>query len=186
MRFIPTALPEVILIEPVVFSDSRGFFMETYSRQLFARHGIAVEFVQHNHSHSIKDTLRGLHYQVGHPQAKLVRVLLGAVYDVVVDIRRGAPTFGQWIGVELSAENRKQLFVPIGFAHGFCVTSPEADVTYACGDYYYPPGERGLIWNDPDLKITWPTDAPLLSPKDRKNLLFRDLPADLTCQKDAL
>ncbi len=185
MRFIPTALPDVILIEPTVFSDSRGFFMETYSRKLFARHGIDLEFVQHNHSHSIQNTLRGLHYQVGQPQAKLVRVLQGAVFDVAVDIRQGSPTFGQWVGVELSAENRKQLFVPVGFAHGFCVTSPRADVIYACGDYYYPQGERGLIWNDPDLRIAWPTRTPLLSPKDQQNPSFRDLPADFTYTKAA-
>lgn len=186
MRFIPTILPEVILIEPTVFSDNRGFFMETYSRKVFAKHGIDIEFVQHNHSQSVKNTLRGLHYQIGQPQAKLVRVLHGTIFDVAVDIRYGSPTFGHWVGVELSEENRKQLFVPVGFAHGFCVTSPRADVTYACGDYYYPQGERGLIWDDPDLNITWPTKTPLLSSKDRENPPFRDLPKDFTYTKATL
>ncbi|MCA1808133.1 MAG: dTDP-4-dehydrorhamnose 3,5-epimerase [Kiritimatiellia bacterium] len=180
MQFTPTALPEVILIEPRVFGDDRGFFMETYSRRVFAENGIDLEFVQYNHSHSSRDTLRGLHYQVEHPQAKLVRAVLGTVYDVVVDIRHGSPTFGRWIGVELSATNRRMLFVPVGFAHGFCVISATADVIYACSDYYHPAGERGLIWNDPDLNISWPTPAPLLSPKDQRNLQLKDLPADFT------
>lgn len=160
--------------------------METYSRQIFAQNGIALEFVQHNHSHSIRRTLRGLHYQVGKPQAKLVRVLQGAVYDVAVDIRQGSPNYGKWVAVELSSENRCQLYVPVGFAHGFCVISEKADVTYACGDYYHPEGERGIIWNDPDLNIAWPTNEPILSDKDQKNILFRNLTPDFVYQKGKL
>lgn len=178
MRFSPTAIKDVLVIEPKVFEDSRGFFMETYRRDAFAAQGINADFVQINHSQSVRHTLRGLHYQIGHPQGKLVRVLRGAVLDVVVDIRFGSPTFGRWIAEMLSAANRKQLYVPVGFAHGFCVLSDEAEFLYYCTDYYYPQGERGIIWNDPDLAVTWPTSNPLLSEKDNCNGRFRDIARD--------
>lgn len=178
MNFIPTKLKEVILIEPRVFSDPRGFFMETYNRQLFVEHGITDEFVQMNHSKSAKNTLRGMHYQTGKPQSKLVRVVKGAVFDVVADIRHGSPTFGEWIGEELSAANKKMLYVPIGFAHGFCALTDDVEFVYLCGNYYYPQGERGIIWNDPDLAIDWPVKQPLLSDKDRRNSRLKDLEKD--------
>ncbi len=178
MQFKPTAIPEVIVIESKVFEDQRGFFMETYRRELFAANGIDVDFVQVNHSQSVCNTLRGLHYQVGQPQGKLVRVLRGEVFDVAVDIRWGSPTFGRWISEVLSSANRKQLYVPVGFAHGFCVLSEEAEFLYSCTDYYHPQGERGIIWNDADLAIPWPVKEPLLSDKDRRNTCFRDLARD--------
>ncbi len=169
MRFTPTLIPGAWIIEPVVREDPRGFFMETYRRSLFAEHGIRDEFVQINHSQSVRHTLRGLHYQVGRPQAKLVRAVRGAVFDVVVDIRAGSPAYGRWFSVELSAKNRKQVFAPAGCAHGFCVLSGEAEFLYFCSDYYHPEGERGVIWNDPGLAIPWPTQTPLLSDKDRRH-----------------
>ncbi|MFH1477159.1 MAG: dTDP-4-dehydrorhamnose 3,5-epimerase [Verrucomicrobiota bacterium] len=178
MQFTPTAIKDVLVITTKVFKDPRGFFMETYRRDACAAQGINADFVQINHSQSVRNTLRGLHYQVGHPQGKLVRVLRGEVFDVVVDIRFGSPTFGRWIGEVLSAQNKKQLFVPIGCAHGFCVLSDEAEFLYYCTDYYYPPGEKGIIWNDPDLNIPWPTLEPLLSEKDRRNPCFRDIARD--------
>ncbi|MBI2439757.1 MAG: dTDP-4-dehydrorhamnose 3,5-epimerase [Lentisphaerae bacterium] len=178
MRFIPTAIKDVLVIEPKVFEDARGFFMESYRRDAFAAQGLQADFVQINHSESIRHVLRGLHYQVGHPQTKLVRVLRGEVFDVVVDIRWGSPTFGRWVSETLSAQNRKQLYVPVGFAHGFCVLSAEAEFLYYCTDYYYPPGEKGIIWNDPDLAIPWPAAKPLLSEKDRRNPYFRDIERD--------
>ncbi len=172
MKFIPTNIPDVILIEPKIFGDERGYFMETYKYQPFAEHGIDHDFVQDNMSSSVKGTLRGLHYQLDpHAQGKLVRVLKGAVYDVAVDIRQGSPTFGQWVGVELSAENKLSLWVPPGFAHGFYVTSDIAEFTYKCTDVYTPEAERGIIWNDPDIGIKWPLvdDALKLSEKDQQN-----------------
>ncbi len=180
MKFTPTAIKDVLVIEPKVFEDPRGFFMETYRRDAFAAQGINADFVQINHSQSIRNTLRGLHYQIGHPQGKLVRVLRGEVFDVVVDIRFGSPTFGHWISEVLSARNKKQLFVPIGFAHGFCVLSDEAEFLYYCTDYYHPQGEKGIIWNDPDLAIPWPTLEPLLSEKDQRNPHFRDIARDFS------
>jgi dTDP-4-dehydrorhamnose 3,5-epimerase len=180
MIFTPTAIREVVVIEPRVFEDRRGFFMETWRRDVFAEHGISADFVQINHSQSVRHTLRGLHYQVGRPQGKLVRVLRGEVFDVVVDIRSGSPTYGRWISEVLSARNKKQLFVPVGFAHGFCVISEEAEFLYYCTDYYHPQGERGIIWNDPDLAIPWPARAPLLSEKDRRNPRFRDIARDFS------
>ncbi len=180
MRFTPTAIPDVLLIEPKVFEDPRGFFMETYRKDAFAEHGINVDFVQSNHSQSVRHTLRGLHYQVGHPQGKLVRVLRGEVLDVVVDIRFGSPTFGRWISEVLSAGNKKQLYAPTGCAHGFCVLSEAAEFLYYCTDYYYPHGEKGIIWNDPDLAIPWPTTQPILSAKDQRNPRFRDIGRDFT------
>jgi len=180
MNIRSTALPGVFLIEPKVFEDPRGFFMETYRRDLFAAHGIMDDFVQTNHSCSVRHTLRGLHYQVGRPQGKLVRAVRGEVFDVVVDVRRGSPTYGRWISETLSAENKKMLYAPVGCAHAFCVTSDVAEFLYACTDYYHPEGERGIIWNDPDLAIPWPTHTPLLSDKDRRLPAFRDLEPDFT------
>jgi len=169
MKFIPTKFPDVILIEPRVFGDSRGFFMETYQAQLFAESGIQASFVQDNHSGSQQGILRGLHYQICQAQGKLVRVIAGSVYDVVVDLRRNSPTFGQWMGTELSAENKRQLWIPAGYAHGFYVTSTWAEFTYKVTDYYAPQYERSLLWNDPQLGIEWPLvdgQPPLLSTKD--------------------
>lgn len=178
MKFTPLAIPEVVLIEPRVCGDARGFFMETYTRRAFAEHGITADFVQCNHSCSVRHTLRGLHYQVGQPQGKLVRAVRGEVFDVVVDIRFDSPTFGRWVGEILSAENKKQLYVPVGFAHGFCVLSDAAEFLYSCTDYYFPQGERGIIWNDPQLAIAWPVQEPLLSEKDRRNVKFNEIARD--------
>ena len=183
VKFTPLAIPDVISITPELYEDDRGFFMETYNRKVFAEHGIDVEFVQFNHSMSVRNTLRGLHYQVGKPQAKLVRVIRGEVYDVVVDIRFGSPTYGKWLSETLSDTNKKQIYVPIGFAHGFCVVSKEAEFIYACTGAYYPEGERGILWNDPDLAITWPVHDPLLSEKDKQNKAFSSITHDFIYKK---
>ncbi len=175
MRVIPTRLPEVKIIEPRVFPDERGFFFESYNQRALAAEGISDVFVQDNHSRSTRGTLRGLHYQVNPGQVKLVRAVVGAVWDVAVDVRCGSPTFGQWVGVELSAENMRQLYVPIGFAHGFCVLSDVAEFLYKVTTFYSPPDERGIIWDDPDLAIPWPVETPLLSPKDRQHPRLRDI-----------
>lgn len=169
------AIPEVKLIEPKVFSDDRGFFMESYNRA--AMKGILgdVEFVQDNHSHSLYNVLRGLHYQVEHPQGKLVRVVSGAIFDVAVDIRKSSKTFGQWVGYTLSADNKEMLWVPPGFAHGFLVLSPEANVLYKTTDYYHPASEHCIRWNDPTLAIAWPLDGtPRLSAKDSAGKLLNE------------
>lgn len=176
MQVIETALPGVLIIEPRVFEDRRGFFFESYNAREFAKHGITDLFVQDNHSHSRRGTLRGLHYQAPPGQAKLVRVVAGAVYDVAVDIRWGSPTFGQHIGVILSAENKRQLYIPVGFAHGFCVLSETADFVYKVTSYYDPPSERGIRWDDPDLNIPWPIQNPILSDRDAQLPFFRDIP----------
>jgi len=160
-------IPGVLLIEPVLFRDQRGHFCETFHAQRYTEAGLTERFVQDNFSHSIRGTLRGLHYQEPHAQGKLVMVVAGVVYDVVADIRRGSPTFGKWQGFELSSAGYRQLFVPPGCAHGFCVTSEQASVLYKCTDFYSPKDERGIIWNDPALAISWPVAAPLLSPKDQ-------------------
>lgn len=169
MKRIDTDLPGVCIIEPTVFGDHRGFFMESYNQRTFAELGIHHAFVQDNHSRSYKGVLRGLHYQLNQPQAKLVRVTVGEVYDVAVDVRRGSPTFGKWVGVTLSAENKRMFFVPEGYAHGFYVISDHAEFMYKCSDFYAPAEERGVIWNDPDLAIDWPlnVDEPILSEKDQ-------------------
>ena len=167
MRTIPTELPEVIVVEPTVFQDARGFFLETYHAERYRAHGIAAAFVQDNHSRSVARTIRGLHLQVGRPQAKLIRVIHGTIWDVAVDVRRGSATFGRWVGVELSAENHRQCFIPAGFAHGFCVLSEAAEIVYKCSDFYDPASEVGIVWNDPTLAIAWPIDEPLLSERDR-------------------
>ena len=167
MKVIPTAIPEVLLLEPAVFGDQRGFFMETWQRRKFAEAGIDFDFVQDNHSRSVRGTLRGLHYQICQSQGKLVRVTQGEVFDVAVDLRQSSPTFGQWIGERLSADNKRMLWVPPGFAHGFYVTSDTAEFQYKCTDYYAPECERSIHWNDPQLAIAWPTmDPPIVSDKD--------------------
>lgn len=169
MNVIPTRLPEVVIVEPTIHRDARGFFAETYHARRYAEQGIAAAFVQDNHSRSTRGTLRGLHWQIDSPQGKLVRVLAGEIFDVAVDIRPGSPTFAAWVGVALSAENFRQVYVPPGFAHGFCVVSEIAEVEYKCTDFYAPAAERGLIWNDPDVGIEWPVTDPILSPRDQKH-----------------
>jgi len=167
VKVLETPLAGVLLIEPRVFRDARGFVFESYHAQRYYEAGITISFVQDNHSLSKAPTLRGLHYQLDHPQAKLVRVVRGTIWDVAVDIRRGSPTFGKWVGVELSAENARQIFIPGGFAHGFCVRKGEAEVEYKCNDYYAPKDQRGIAWNDPTLAIQWPIRDPLVSDQDR-------------------
>lgn len=169
MKFSPTSIPGVVIVTPRVFRDERGFFLETYHRQKYAEGGIAAEFVQDNHSRSTKGTVRGLHLQLRQTQGKLVRVIEGRVFDVAVDVRVGSPHFGQWVGVWLSADDFRQVYIPPGFAHGFCVTSEVAQIEYKCTDFYDPASELSLQWNDPDLGIGWPIDAAgplILSPKD--------------------
>lgn len=169
MRFIPTTIPDVILIEPRVFADDRGFFLESYQKQRFAEAGIPFDFVQDNHSKSQQGVLRGLHYQIEQTQGKLVRVISGEIFDVAVDIRKSSPTFGKWVGEVLSAENKKLIWVPPGFAHGFYVTSPSAEVLYKATDYYAPQWERSIIWNDQAIQIEWHLNGvePILSNKDK-------------------
>jgi dTDP-4-dehydrorhamnose 3,5-epimerase len=169
VRFIPTVIPNVIVIEPQVFADERGFFLESYQKERFSEAGIPFDFVQDNHSKSQQGVLRGLHYQIQQPQGKLVRVIAGEIFDVAVDIRKNSPTFGKWVGDYLSADNKKLFWVPAGFAHGFLVTSPIAEVLYKTTDYYAPQWERAIIWNDPVINIVWPLKGlhPVLSSKDR-------------------
>ena len=179
MRVTPTEIPDVRVIEPTVHGDRRGFFLETWHAARYAEAGIGFRFVQDNHSRSVRGTLRGLHYQVERPQGKLIRVGAGEIFDVVVDLRRAAPSFGRWVGVVLSDRDHRQLWVPPGFAHGFYVTSDAADVIYKCTEYYAPEQERTLCWNDPDLGIAWPLIAgapPILSPKDAAGLSLREAP----------
>jgi len=175
MKISATPLEGVFLVEPQVFADKRGFFMETYNRDKYAGAGIAKEFVQDNFSHSTSGVLRGMHYQLGHAQAKLVYVIRGEVFDVVIDIRRGSPSFGKWYGVTLSCENKRQLFVPEGFAHGFCVMSAEADFVYKCSDFYSPADENGILWSDTDIGIDWPLKNPVLSDKDALYKPLKDI-----------
>lgn len=172
MKVTPTAIPEVLIIEPKVFGDARGFFYESFNQKAFNdATGTNHQFVQDNHSRSGKGVLRGLHYQIQQPQGKLVRVVRGAVFDVAVDIRKSSPTFGKWVGTELTEENHKQLWMPPGFAHGFVVTSESAEFLYKTTDYYAPEHERCIVWNDPALDIRWPlTASPSLSAKDRQGL----------------
>jgi dTDP-4-dehydrorhamnose 3,5-epimerase len=177
MELKPTRIPDVVLIDPKVFGDQRGFFLESWNERKYADAGIDVRFVQDNHSRSTQWTLRGLHYQVRQPQGKLVRVVKGAVFDVVVDLRRASPTFGHWAGETLSAENHRMLWVPPGFAHGFLVLTESADFLYKCTDFYAPEHERVVRWDDADLGIEWPLppgQPPLLSPRDRDAGAFRD------------
>ena len=176
MTVTPTALEGVLILDPRVFEDARGWFCESFNQRAFeAAVGGPVAFVQDNHSASRRNVLRGLHYQVDQPQGKLVRALRGAIYDVAVDIRPGSPTRGRWLGVELSAANRRQLWIPPGLAHGFLVLSDEAEVLYKTTDYYAPAAERCIAWNDPDLAIAWPlTEPPVVSPKDAAGTRFAD------------
>jgi len=175
MKATPTRIPDVLLIEPKVFGDDRGFFLESFNRRAFHEAtGLNVDFVQDNHSKSARNVLRGLHYQLAQPQGKLVRVTQGEVFDVAVDIRKGSPTYGQWVGEILSAENKKQLWIPAGLAHGFVVLSETAEFLYKTTDYYAPQHERCIAWNDPDLAIAWPIEGqPLLSAKDAAGIAFR-------------
>lgn len=167
MRRIETDIADVCLIEPKVFGDERGFFLESWNRRAFAELGIDIDFVQDNHSRSTRNVLRGLHYQIEHAQGKLVRAISGEIYDVAVDLRRGSPTFGQWTGFTLSAENKHMAWIPAGFAHGFCVVSETAEILYKATDYWHPAHERTLAWNDPQLAIPWPLTAPpMLAAKD--------------------
>jgi dTDP-4-dehydrorhamnose 3,5-epimerase len=171
-------LPGVVLIEPTVFSDDRGFFLETYHQRRYAEIGVDRVFVQDNHSHSRQGSVRGLHYQLAHPQGKLVYVVSGRIFDVVLDIRRGSPAFGKWCGAVLSSENKRQIYIPEGFAHGFSVLSPRADVIYKCTDFYAPGDEHGVLWGDPALAIDWRVDAPVLSDKDRRHPPLGQIAAD--------
>ena len=176
MEFKPTIIPDVILVEPKVFGDGRGFFMETYQAARFAAAGITAGFVQDNHSGSARGILRGLHYQIRQPQGKLVRVVVGEVFDVAVDLRRSSPTFGRWVGQRLSASNRLQIWIPPGFAHGFYVLSEWAEVVYKATDYYDPEWERTLLWNDPEVGVEWPLlegRPPILSQKDAEGSLLQ-------------
>lgn len=168
-------IPEILIIEPDVFGDERGFFMEAWHAKKYAENGLNIAFVQDNHSKSTRNVLRGLHYQLEEPQGKLVRVVSGAVFDVAVDIRKRSPTFGQWVSVELSEENHKQVYIPPGFAHGFCVLSDSADVIYKCTSYYAPDDEHGILWNDPQIDIRWPGKDFLVSEKDASNELLCDM-----------
>jgi dTDP-4-dehydrorhamnose 3,5-epimerase len=167
LKRLPTRLGGTVLLEPVVHGDERGFFVETYRRDLWAEHGVEAEFVQHNHSRSAKGTLRGLHFQTEPGQAKLVRCARGQIFDVAVDLRRDSPTYGQWEGHLLDDEVHHQLFVPVGFAHGFAVLSDLADVTYLCSSTYDPATESGIAWDDPEVGVEWPVDDPLISERDR-------------------
>jgi dTDP-4-dehydrorhamnose 3,5-epimerase len=176
MNIVPTEIPDVLVIEPKVFGDDRGFFYESFNQRAFTeKTGCDTVFVQDNHSRSVNAVLRGLHYQVQQPQGKLVRVVVGSIFDVAVDIRRHSPTCGQWVGCVLSAENKQQMWVPPGFAHGFLVLSEVAEVLYKTTDYYAPQHERCILWNDPDLAITWPlAGTPVLSAKDQSGVLFQE------------
>jgi len=175
LKTIPTSLPGVFALEPRVFGDERGFFFESYNRRIMAEVGVLEEFVQDNHSCSSRNVLRGLHYQLKHPQGKLVRVVDGEILDVAVDMRRSSPTFGRWEAVRLSGENKRMLWIPAGFAHGFRVLSEKAHVLYKATDFYSPEHERTLAWNDPQLKINWELDGePIVSAKDRRGAAFRD------------
>lgn len=174
MRFVPTTIPDVIVFEPDVFGDDRGFFMETWRKKDFAEAGIGPDFVQDNHSKSAQGILRGLHYQIPNPQGKLVRVISGKVFDVAIDLRRNSPTFGKWVSEIISSENKKQVWVPQGFAHGFLVMSESAEFVYKCTDYYAPQHERCIVWDDPELGIEWPKleHDPVLSEKDANGSSF--------------
>jgi dTDP-4-dehydrorhamnose 3,5-epimerase len=175
LKKISTLLPGVFVLEPRVFGDERGFFFESYNQQNMAKVGIAETFVQDNHSSSYRNVLRGLHYQLKHPQAKLVRVVEGEILDVAVDVRKNSPNFGRWEAVRLSGENKRMLWIPVGFAHGFRVLSDRAHVLYKATDFYAPEHERTILWSDPDLKINWELDAePMVSAKDQRGVAFRN------------
>lgn len=177
MKVIPTEIPDVLIIEPQVYGDDRGFFLESFNQKDFReKTGVNTTFVQDNHSMSLKNVLRGLHYQIPNPQGKLVRVVSGSVFDVAVDARKGSPTFGQWVGCILSAENKRIFWVPEGFAHGFLVLSDRAEFLYKTTNYYYPQYEKTILWNDADLGIDWPLETPpILSPKDQAGQPFKSV-----------
>ena len=175
MKFTPTAIPDVIVVEPKVFGDARGFFMESWNERVFSEAGITARFVQDNHSRSVKGVLRGLHYQIKQPQGKLIRVIHGEIFDAVVDIRRRSPSFGEIFTTTLSSNDHKMLWVPPGFAHGFCVTSDSAEVLYKSSDFYAPQHERTILWNDPKLSIAWPVSGiPTISAKDAAGTPLRE------------
>ncbi len=176
MNVSGTTIEGVMVFEPRVFDDNRGFFMETYQKERYKQAGIDCHFVQDNLSYSVQGTLRGLHYQLHHPQAKLIQVIYGAIFDISVDIRRGSSTFGKWTGVHILGKNRRQVFVPVGFAHGFCIISNSAYVLYKCSDFYKPEDEMGILWSDPEIAIEWPISDPLLSVKDREYPCLSDVP----------
>jgi dTDP-4-dehydrorhamnose 3,5-epimerase len=173
------SIPGVVLIEPPCFADNRGFFMETFHLKKYKDAGLDKNFVQDNHSHSSENVLRGLHYQLKHSQGKLIYAVTGEILDVALDIRLGSPTFGHWTGATLSAENKRQIYIPEGFAHGFVVISESADVIYKCTDLYAPGDEYGVLWSDPDIGINWTVDAPVLSQKDLENPTLKDIPENL-------
>lgn len=174
MNITATPLSGLIVIDPRVFSDARGFFTETFHATRFREAGLPEDFVQDNHAHSLHGVLRGLHYQIEHPQGKLIRCVQGEVFDVAVDLRQSSPSFGRWFALHLSAANHRQVYLPPGLAHGLCVLSESADVIYKCTDYYYPEHERTILWNDPQLAIDWPITDPILSNKDRNGLPFAE------------
>ncbi len=178
LEIIKTSLPGVLVVKPRVFEDGRGFFIETYRENVLAAGGITERFVQDNHSRSSCGVLRGLHYQLRHPQAKLCRVVQGDVFDIAVDVRVGSPNFGKWVGVLLSDENRLQLYIPVGFAHGFVVRSKTADFLYKCSDYYDAGDDHGVLWNDPQIGIDWQAPAPILSEKDKSYLPLAEIARD--------
>jgi dTDP-4-dehydrorhamnose 3,5-epimerase len=183
MKLTPTRLPEVILVEPDVFRDERGFFLETYHQRKYGEGGIPELFVQDNHSFSVARTLRGLHAQLRRPQGKLVRAILGEIFDVAVDIRPDSPTFGQWVGAVLTGDNFHQLYIPPGFAHGFCVLSDTAHVQYKCTELYFKEDEIGIVWNDPEIGIDWRVQDPLLNDKDRRAPRLAEIVHQLGSQK---
>ncbi len=176
MIVIPTSIPDVVVIEPKVFGDERGFFFESYSERAFKLAGLPTRFLQDNHSRSLRGVLRGIHYQLQQPQGKLVRVLVGEVYDVAVDLRRGSPTFGKWVAEFLSESNHRMLWIPPGFGHAFLVLSDVAEFAYKASEFYAPEHERTIVWDDPDLAIDWPGSSQLLSPKDAEAPRLRDVP----------
>lgn len=178
MEILKTSLPGVLIFQPDVFEDQRGYFMETYHRKKYTEEGLDQSFVQDNLSYSTRGTLRGLHYQYPNAQGKLVQAVKGEIFDVVVDIRKDSPAFGHWTGVHLSDENKRQLFIPKGFAHGFCVLSNTAFVMYKCSDFYAPESEKGILWSDTDIGINWPVKEPLLSPKDSQYPCLKDISSD--------
>ena len=175
MEFKELSIPDVLLVKPNVFEDKRGFFMESYQINKFKLGGIDSTFVQDNHVKSKQKTLRGLHLQINYPQAKLLRCIKGKIFDVAVDVRKDSPYYGKWVGEELSEHNKYQLFIPKGFAHGYCVLSEISEIVYKCSDIYHPEDESGFIWNDPEIGIQWPLDNPILSERDNNNPLLRDL-----------
>jgi dTDP-4-dehydrorhamnose 3,5-epimerase len=179
MKFLPTEIPDVVVVELDVHRDERGFFVESYHAEKFARGGIEARFVQDNHSRSVRGTLRGLHAQDRRPQGKLVRTLVGTIFDVAVDVRPASKTFGRWVGVELAADSFRALWIPAGFAHGFCVLSDVAEVEYKCTDVYDAEGQLAIAWNDPEIGVRWPIDHPILSPKDASAPRLREVRARL-------